>query len=171
MTAPNNQDDAARADLIAAIESLGPPAATARVLMKLAQYVESLAGDAGTLEVLRAIEEVLDTLGINPAATIMTDGRRVLRTAREDGWNDCLSTIADRTEALLAATPAAPAVPSGWRLVPEIADEPMQKAMQISVMLRKSMNDVWRAALSEVAAPSAQPTPTAQAQKEVGNGV
>jgi hypothetical protein len=36
--------------------------------------------------------------------------------------------------------------------LPENATEPMQKAMQRSVMLRKSMNDVWRAALSELGA-------------------
>jgi hypothetical protein len=34
-------------------------------------------------------------------------------------------------------------------LLPENATEPMQKAMQRAVMLRKSMNDVWRAALVE----------------------
>lgn len=36
--------------------------------------------------------------------------------------------------------------------LPEHATEPMQKAMQRAVMLRKSMNDVWRAALSELGA-------------------
>lgn len=36
--------------------------------------------------------------------------------------------------------------------VPQNATEPMQKAMQRAVMLRKSMNDVWRAALSELGA-------------------
>jgi hypothetical protein len=40
-----------------------------------------------------------------------------------------------------------------WKQVPENATEPMQKAMQIAVMLRKSMNDVWRAGLAEVADP------------------
>ena len=34
----------------------------------------------------------------------------------------------------------------------ENATEPMQRAMQRAVMLRKSMNDVWRAALSELGA-------------------
>jgi hypothetical protein len=38
------------------------------------------------------------------------------------------------------------------RRLPENATEPMQKAMQRAVLLRKSMNDVWRAALSELAA-------------------
>lgn len=42
MSTQNNQVDTARADLIAAIESPGPPAVTAPVLMKLAQYVEAL---------------------------------------------------------------------------------------------------------------------------------
>ena len=36
--------------------------------------------------------------------------------------------------------------------LPDNATEPMQKAMQRAVMLRKSMNDVWRAALSELGA-------------------
>jgi hypothetical protein len=36
--------------------------------------------------------------------------------------------------------------------IPHNATEPMQKAMQSAVMLRKSMNDVWRAALSELGA-------------------
>jgi len=35
---------------------------------------------------------------------------------------------------------------------PENATEPMQKAMQRAVMLRKSMNDVWHAAMSELGA-------------------
>jgi len=34
--------------------------------------------------------------------------------------------------------------------LPDNATEPMQKAMQRAVMLRKSMNDVWRAALAEL---------------------
>lgn len=38
--------------------------------------------------------------------------------------------------------------------LPENATEPMQKAMQRAVMLRKSMNDVWRAALAELPEPS-----------------
>ena len=38
---------------------------------------------------------------------------------------------------------------AGWRL-PENATEPMQKAMQRAVLMRKSMNDVWRAALAEI---------------------
>ena len=36
--------------------------------------------------------------------------------------------------------------------LPENATEPMQKAMQRAVLLRKSMNEVWRAALSELGA-------------------
>ncbi|MEY5098924.1 MAG: hypothetical protein RJA36_1643 [Pseudomonadota bacterium] len=40
--------------------------------------------------------------------------------------------------------------------VPTNATEPMQKAMQRAVMLRKSMNDVWRAALSELPEPGAE---------------
>ena len=37
-------------------------------------------------------------------------------------------------------------------VLPECATEPMQKAMQRAVLLRKSMNDVWRAALVELEA-------------------
>ena len=33
--------------------------------------------------------------------------------------------------------------------LPQNATEPMQRAMQHAALLRKSMNDVWRAALSE----------------------
>lgn len=36
--------------------------------------------------------------------------------------------------------------------LPENATEPMQRAMQRAVLLRKSMNEVWRAALSELGA-------------------
>ena len=39
--------------------------------------------------------------------------------------------------------------------LPDNATEPMQKAMQRAVMLRKSMNDVWRAALAELPEPAA----------------
>lgn len=39
--------------------------------------------------------------------------------------------------------------------LPENATEPMQKAMQRAVMLRKSMNDVWRAALVDLPEPTA----------------
>ena len=42
-----------------------------------------------------------------------------------------------------------------WTLVPLNATEPMQKAMQVAVLLRKSMNEVWRAAMSE--APEKKP--------------
>jgi hypothetical protein len=35
------------------------------------------------------------------------------------------------------------------RRLPENATEPMQRAMQRAVLLRKSMNDVWRSALLE----------------------
>ncbi len=38
--------------------------------------------------------------------------------------------------------------------LPEHATEPMQKAMQRAVLLRKSMNEVWRAALSELSEPA-----------------
>lgn len=38
--------------------------------------------------------------------------------------------------------------------LPDNATEPMQKAMQRAVMLRKSMNDVWRAALAELPEPA-----------------
>ena len=49
-----------------------------------------------------------------------------------------------------------------WTMLPLIATEPMQKAMQRAVMLRKSMNDVWRAAIGEapespVSAPDGEP--------------
>lgn len=36
-----------------------------------------------------------------------------------------------------------------WTMLPHNATEPMQKAMQRAVLMRKSMNDVWRAAISE----------------------
>ena len=39
--------------------------------------------------------------------------------------------------------------------VPANATEPMQKAMQRAVLLRKSMNEVWRAALAELPEPAA----------------
>ena len=42
-----------------------------------------------------------------------------------------------------------------WLGLVENATEPMQKAMQRAVMLRKSMNDVWRAALAELPEPPA----------------
>ena len=75
-------------------------------------------------------------------------------------YNGC-GRLAEATAMLVEAQPApvVPAsVPAGYALVPEIADEPMQKAMQVAVMLRKSMNDVWRAGLHE--APAApQPLP------------
>ncbi len=52
-----------------------------------------------------------------------------------------------------------------WKQVPENATEPMQKAMQVAVMLRKSMNDVWRAGLAEVAEP---PAPVAEGWQPIG---
>ena len=39
--------------------------------------------------------------------------------------------------------------PQAVETVPQHATEPMQKAMQRAVLMRKSMNDVWRAALAE----------------------
>ena len=42
----------------------------------------------------------------------------------------------------------------GLGLVFANATEPMQRAMQRAVMLRKSMNDVWRAALAELPEPT-----------------
>ena len=47
------------------------------------------------------------------------------------------------------ATPAKVRLTDGLGPVPVNATEPMQRAMQRAVMLRKSMNDVWRAALAE----------------------
>jgi hypothetical protein len=38
--------------------------------------------------------------------------------------------------------------------MPTNATEPMQKAMQRAVLMRKSMNDVWRAALAELPEPT-----------------
>jgi len=51
---------------------------------------------------------------------------------------------------------------SDWTMLPLIATEPMQKAMQRAVMLRKSMYDVWMAGISEapespVSAPMGEP--------------
>lgn len=51
---------------------------------------------------------------------------------------------------LIAELEAAETALAQRQQVPENATEPMQKAMQRAVLLRKSMNDVWRAALSEL---------------------
>ena len=53
-----------------------------------------------------------------------------------------------------------------WRsrfALPDNATEPMQIAMQRVVLLRKSMNDVWRAALAEAGAGKCAPLDDAQA--------
>ncbi|MDO6385633.1 hypothetical protein [Uliginosibacterium sp. 31-12] len=59
--------------------------------------------------------------------------------------------------------------------LPENATEPMQKAMQRAVMLRKSMNDVWRAALAElpepVAADAAEVARLRQALRDIADPI
>lgn len=59
--------------------------------------------------------------------------------------------------------------------IPTHATEPMQKAMQRAVMLRKSMNDVWRAALSEmpepVAADAAEVARLRQALRDIADPI
>ena len=40
-----------------------------------------------------------------------------------------------------------------WQILPENATEPMQRVMQRAVLMRKSMNDVWRAGLAEAPEP------------------
>lgn len=64
-----------------------------------------------------------------------------------------------------------------WTMLPLIATEPMQKAMQRAVMLRKSMNDVWMAGISEapespVSAPMGEPDWTeVREQAEAATGL
>lgn len=59
--------------------------------------------------------------------------------------------------------------------VPTNATEPMQKAMQRAVLLRKSMNDVWRAALAElpepVAADAAEVARLRQALRDIADPI
>ena len=52
------------------------------------------------------------------------------------------------------ATPANVGSNDGLGLVFANATEPMQRAMQRAVMLRKSMNEVWRAAVAEMPEPT-----------------
>lgn len=72
------------------------------------------------------------------------EARRKVDAMRDD-YNRRKPIAWAAARAALSAQP-----PIGWKLVPELADEPMQKAMLRAVLLRKSMNDVWRAALGEV---------------------
>ena len=51
-------------------------------------------------------------------------------------------------------TPANVGSMEGLGLVFANATEPMQRAMQRAVLMRKSMNDVWRAALAELPDPT-----------------
>ena len=61
-------------------------------------------------------------------------------------------TAREMTIARMASASGAADERARWRdrgALPENATEPMQRAMQRAVILRKSMNDVWRAALAE----------------------
>jgi hypothetical protein len=69
-----------------------------------------------------------------------------------------------------ASTPDPLTMWGDWTLLPHNATEPMQKAMAVAVLLRKSMNDVWRAGLSEAPdapfpAPAVQPLTDAQIKR------
>ena len=89
-------------------------------------------------------------------------------------FEDLLATVPDigdkiareMTIARMASASGAADERARWRnsgALPENATEPMQKAMQRAVLMRKSMNEVWRAAIAEAGTGQRAPLDDAQA--------
>ena len=81
-----------------------------------------------------------------PAWTVADEALRWLNEVEHAQGGASGSTIKLRAAVLAIGEPARAEICA----LPENATEPMQKAMQRAVMLRKSMNDVWRAALVDL---------------------